>query len=198
MGATWSALLATIGDDLNYRKAFSVAYTNGLNQANMIDAMANFERSLITPNARFDRFLRGEKAALNADEQAGYQLFNSLGCVACHQGINIGGNLFQKFGIFPKPKSDAAVVDAGRFTVTKNERDKGVYRVPSLRNVAVTAPYFHDGRAATLEEAVDTMAKDQLGKPLEIKERDLLIQFLRTLTGEYQGKQVSAGEKSQQ
>jgi cytochrome c peroxidase len=198
MGATWSALLATIGDDLNYRKAFSVAYTNGLNQANMIDAMANFERSLITPNARFDRFLRGEKAALNADEQAGYQLFNSLGCVACHQGINIGGNLFQKFGIFAKPKSDAAVVDAGRFTVTKNERDKGVYRVPSLRNVAVTAPYFHDGRAATLEEAVDTMAKDQLGKPLEIKERDLLIQFLRTLTGEYQGKQVSAGEKSQQ
>lgn len=193
MQATWPTLLAVLGADPDYLKAFGAAYSNGLTQTNVIDAVTSFERSLITPNARFDRFLRGEKEALNTDEQQGYQLFTSLGCVACHQGINIGGNLFQKFGIFGTPKSSQKVVDEGRYTVTHQERDRGVYRVPSLRNVAVTAPYFHDGRAPTLEAAVDTMAQHQLGKPLLAHERDLVVKFLKTLTGEYQGKPVVRG-----
>jgi cytochrome c peroxidase len=193
MNATWPALLANLRADPDYKKAFDAAYPNGLAQANIVDAVVSFERILITPNSRFDRFLRGETNVLNAAEQEGHHLFNSLGCVACHQGINIGGNLFQKFGIFAKPKDNPKVSDDGRYAVTKNDRDKGVYRVPSLRNVAVTAPYFHDGRAATLEEAVDTMARDQLGRPLASKERSALIQFLNTLTGEYQGKPVVGG-----
>lgn len=193
MNATWPDLLATLGADPAYRRDFSVIYPNGLTRTNLVDALTHFERSLITPNARFDRFLRGEKDLLNTEEQQGYHLFNSLGCVACHQGLNIGGNLFQKFGIFGTPKGGAKIADEGRYTVTRSDRDRGVYRVPSLRNVAITAPYFHDGRAATLEAAVDTMAQDQLGRPLAAKERGLIVKFLNTLTGEYLGKPVVRG-----
>ncbi len=193
MNATWPTVLASLQADPDYRQAFAGAYPNGLTQTNLIDALTRFERSLVTPNSRFDRFLRGEKDALNAAEQQGYQLFNSLGCVACHQGMNIGGNLFQKFGIFGRTKGNPKVTDDGRYAVTKSDRDRGVYRVPSLRNVAVTAPYFHDGHATTLEEAVDTMAQDQLGIPLPVKERGLIVKFLNTLTGEYLGKPVVRG-----
>ncbi|WP_239649860.1 cytochrome-c peroxidase [Methylocucumis oryzae] len=191
MNTSWSALLASLQADADYKKAFTQVYPTGLIKENIVDAMVNFERSLITPNSRFDQFLRGNQHALSDSEQQGYRLFTSLGCAACHQGINIGGNLFQKFGVFAQPKSLAK--DPGRYSVTNNERDKGVYRVPSLRNVAVTAPYFHDGSAATLAEAVDTMAHDQLGRTLSEQERNLLLEFLTTLTGEYQGKPVVGG-----
>ncbi|TMH72565.1 MAG: hypothetical protein E6H52_18165 [Betaproteobacteria bacterium] len=120
----------------------------------------------------------------------GYQLFKSYGCVACHQGINVGGNLFQTFGVFsdmvPKPSSPT-YPDLGRFVLTNDDRDKGVFRVPSLRNVAVTSPYFHDGRAASLETAVDTMSRAQLGRVLNSKENHLIVQFLGSLTGEFRG-----------
>jgi cytochrome c peroxidase len=191
MKATWPSLIAGLGADPTYRRDFISAYPDGLNQKNLVDAMVSFERSLITPNSRFDQFISGKKNALDEDEQRGYELFISLGCIACHQGINIGGNLFQKFGVFGAPKGGSKVPDEGRYTVTKNPRDRGVYRVPSLRNVAITAPYFHDGRAATLEAAVDTMSQNQLGKPLDSNERSLIIKFLKTLTGEYRGKPVS-------
>lgn len=161
----------------------------------MLDALASFERSLITPNSRFDRYLRGERSALTTTEQRGYELFKSYGCVACHQGMNIGGNLFQKFGVFEDPVTRAppnAPVDLGRYRVTKVTRDRGVFRVPSLRNVAVTGPYFHDGRAATLEEAVETMADLQLGRKLSLEEIGLIAQFLHSLTGEYGGKPLAA------
>jgi cytochrome c peroxidase len=194
MDSQWPAVQHALEADPEYVRAFSALYPDGLTKANILDSLAEFERSLITPNARFDRYLRGDKTALDAAEQEGYRLFKSLGCVACHQGLNIGGNLFQKFGVFAKPQSGPADADPGRFASTQDERDKGVYRVPSLRNVAVTAPYFHDGRAATLEEAVDTMAQQQLGKSLSTKERGLIVRFLQTLTGEYQGKLLSRGE----
>jgi cytochrome c peroxidase len=190
MHASWPTLLATLGADPAYQRDFGLAYPNGLTQANIIDAITSFERSLVTPNARFDRFLRGEQDSLTAEELQGYHLFNSLGCVACHQGINIGGNLFQKFGIFGIPEGASQAPDYGRYTETHQDRDRGVYRVPSLRNVAVTAPYFHDGRAPTLEAAVDVMAKHQLGRSLTVKDRALIVKFLQTLTGEYLGKPV--------
>ncbi len=174
---------------------FSHAYPDGLTKTNVIDALSHFERSLLTPNARFDRFLNGDATALDADEQQGYRLFTSLGCVACHQGINLGGNLFQKFGIFGVPQTTPNQADGGRYSVTGNERDRGVFRVPSLRNVAVTAPYFHDGRAANLETAVNTMAEYQLGKPLAKQQRTLLLKFLQTLTGEYLGKSLAVDNK---
>jgi cytochrome c peroxidase len=195
MNAKWPELIDRLRAEPGYIDAFDQVYPDGLTKANVVDALSNFERSLITPNARFDRFLRGDTAALDAEEQQGYRLFNTLGCVACHQGVNLGGNLFQKFGIFGAPKGEQGPVDEGRYGVTGNDRDRGVFRVPSLRNVAVTAPYFHDGRAVNLETAVETMAEHQLGKRLAVKQRDAIVKFLNTLTGEYAGKALAVNKR---
>src|SRR5690606_36690356 len=137
------------------------AYGGEPARAHVLDALATFERSLLTPDSRFDRYLRGDRTAITDEEARGYRLFKAYGCVACHQGVNVGGNLFQRFGIFEDPFSRRPVVteaDLGRFAVTGEERDRHVFRVPSLRNVGVTAPYFHDGSATTLAQAVGTMA----------------------------------------
>jgi cytochrome c peroxidase len=194
MHTTWPELLVKLQADADYVTRFNAAYAGGLTPANVLDALASFERSLLTPNARFDRYLRGELQALTAPEQQGYRLFKSYGCVACHQGMNIGGNMYQKFGIFAARGgmgSPATLVDLGRYFVTKVPRDREVFRVPSLRNVAVTAPYFHDGRAPTLEAAVETMARVQLGRTITPEEIGLIVQFLHTLTGEHQGRPVA-------
>lgn len=196
MNTTWPELLAKLRADPGYAEAFAAIYGGGPEPAHVLDALATFQRSLLTPNARFDRYLRGERAALGADEERGYELFKTYGCIACHQGINVGGNLFQKFGIFEDPFAQGATVteaDLGRFAITGKEADRHVFRVPSLRNVGVTAPYFHDGRAPTLEEAVEAMARSQLGRALTDEEVDLIVAFLRTLTGEYQGRSLAAG-----
>lgn len=195
MSSTWPALLAKLRADPGYRAAFSAAYPEGITQASLLNALATFQRSLVTPNARFDRFLRGETQALSAEERQGYELFKSYGCIACHQGVNIGGNLFQKFGVFQDPDAQdrsKTDVDLGRYAVTKVDRDRGVFRVPSLRNVALSAPYFHDGRMPTLEGAVDTMARVQLGRALTGQEVSAIVRFLHTLTGEYRGLRASA------
>jgi cytochrome c peroxidase len=194
MNTTWPELLAKLRADGSYLSAFAATYQQRPNQANVLDALASFERSLITPDSRFDRYLRGERSALTATEQRGYELFKAYGCVACHQGMNIGGNLFQKFGVFRDPVAQArpdALVDSGRYRVTQVTRDRGVFRVPSLRNVALTAPYFHDGSVASLEEAVESMARSQLGRSLSSQEIDLIVAFLRTLTGEYRGRPLA-------
>lgn len=194
MHVQWPALLQGLRDDVEYQTRFVAAYPDGITEANVLDALAEYERSLVTPNARIDRYLRGERDALTTEELHGYRLFKSYGCAACHQGINVGGNLFQKFGVFQDPGTSSApgqAPDLGRFGVTGNERDRGVFRVPSLRNVALTAPYFHDGRAPTLEVAVEIMGRVQLGRPLAAEEVRAIVQFLGTLTGEYQGKPLT-------
>jgi cytochrome c peroxidase len=198
MHTTWPELLAKLRGDAAYVTHFNAAY-GGLMPAYVLDALATFERSLLTPNARFDRYLRGEQHALTAPEHQGYHLFKSYGCIACHQGINIGGNMYQHFGVFADPEggdSAATVRDLGRYAVTQVPRDRGVFRVPSLRNVAVTAPYFHDGRARTLEDAVETMARVQLGMTLTPEEIGLIVQFLHTLTGDYQGRSVATSAQT--
>jgi cytochrome c peroxidase len=160
---------------------------------NVLDALAAYQRSLTTPRARFDRYLAGERTSITADEERGYRLFKSYGCSACHQGVNVGGNLFQKFGIFSDPFTGRGAItqaNLGRFAITGMESDRHVFRVPSLRNVAVTAPYFHDGRAATLEEAVEIMALNQLGREIAESDIDLIVKFLGTLTGEYRGRSL--------
>ena len=123
----------------------------------------------------------------------GYELFESYGCISCHHGQNVGGNLFQRFGIFEYAAVPLDDTDANRFSVTGLEADRRVYRVPSLRNVAATASYLHDGRAATLESAIEIMGRSQLGIELPQQHVDLIAQFLRTLTGEYQGRPVASG-----
>jgi cytochrome c peroxidase len=160
-----------------------------------VNAIADFERSLLTPNSRFDRFLRGERDVLTAREQDGYRLFKAYGCVACHQGVNIGGNLYQKFGVFEDTvRARELDTDPGRIAITNVPRDRRVFRVPSLRNVAETAPYFHDGREERLEKAVEIMARAQLGTDLTADEIARIAEFLRTLTGEYQGKLIKSRE----
>ena len=186
----WPALLATLRGQTGYTAAFQAAYPDGMTRVNLLDALAVYQRSLITPNARFDKYLRGDKAALASNEVEGYELFKAFGCVACHQGVNVGGNLYQKFGVFADTKPGRRPdepPDLGRLSVTKDERDREVFRVPSLRNVELTAPYFHDGRAKTLEDAVRTMARVQLNRQLGTPETDAIVAFLRTLTGELAG-----------
>jgi cytochrome c peroxidase len=194
MHTTWPALLAKLHMAPEYQAAFTALYPGRLTPAQVLDALATYERSLVTPNSRFDRYLRNHPEALNTVERRGYDIFKAYGCVACHQGINVGGSMFQKFGIFqeaPAPNDPTRPVDLGRFLLTQVTRDREVFRVPSLRNVALTAPYFHDGRAPTLEGAVAIMARVQLGRTLSQEETHAIVQFLHTLTGEYQGRSLT-------
>jgi cytochrome c peroxidase len=153
---------------------FRAAYGGEPDAERFLDAIVTFERSLVTPGGRFDRWLGGDRSALSQAELEGYRLFKSLGCSSCHQGVNIGGNLIERQGIFHP------LVRAAPETV----------RVPSLRNVATTAPYFHDGSAQTLEDAVRRMADAQLDRTLTDQQIALLVAFLRTLTGNYRGSPV--------
>ena len=196
MNATWPELLAKLRAGADYRAAFKALY-GGPEREHVLDALATFQRSLLTPDARFDRYLRGERDAITAEEARGYQLFKAYGCIACHQGVNVGGNLFQRFGVFYDPfaaRGNVGAADLGRYTITGREDDRKVFRVPSLRNVAVTSPYFHDGSAASLAEAVDIMARSQLGRELPRDDIDLIIRFLRTLTGVYRGQSLTRSD----
>ena len=191
MNISWSEVLKRMNADTGYVSAFRSAYSQGLTRSTVLDAIATFERSLLTPNSRFDRYLRGEPDALATREKEGYRLFKAYGCVSCHQGVNVGGNLYQKFGVFKEMiPIERSPSDLGRFRITKASRDRHVFRVPSLRNVAVTPPYFHDGREPKLKEAVNTMAKAQLGRSLKDDESSQIAAYLKTLTGEYHGKQL--------
>ena len=178
------AIMASSGDEV-IRKLradsemvgqFRDAYGREPDVTAMLDAIATFERSLVTPDSRFDRWLMGEANAITQEELFGYQVFKSLGCVTCHQGVNVGGNLFQRHGIFHPIGSPEPVL----------------LRVPSLRNVATTAPYFHDGSAATLPEAVKTMGIAQLDRVLTDQQITAIVAFLNTLTGTYRDQAVSS------
>ncbi|GAB4087546.1 cytochrome-c peroxidase [Hydrogenophaga soli] len=191
MAAQWPDVLQRLAADASYRQAFLAAFgTATPQQSQVTQALAAFERTLITPNSRFDQYLMGERQALNEQELRGYQRFQDLGCVSCHQGRGLGGNLFQPFGVMLTPQALARYGgdNPGRYAVTGLERDRGVFKVPGLRNVALTAPYFHDGSVATLEEAVWVMGQAQLGRDLPRQAVDDLVAFLRTLTGQWQGK----------
>ncbi|MDD2721730.1 MAG: cytochrome-c peroxidase [Gallionella sp.] len=187
MGASWPEVVAALEKDGSYHADFAALYQSGIQRESIKDAIATFERSLITPNARFDRFLRGESNQLDGQEFAGYQLFKELGCASCHQGSNVGGNMYEKLGLvenYFEIRGNVQTVDYGRFNLTGNEEHRYEFRVPSLRNVALTAPYFHDASAPTLEKAVTIMAKYQLGVELGDADVAKIVKFLNTLTGE--------------
>jgi cytochrome c peroxidase len=164
-------VLGKLNADPEMVKLFRAAYGHPPDRASFLDAIVTFENSLLTPGSRFDRWLGGDVSSLSAKEVDGYQLFKSLGCSSCHQGANVGGNLFQRQGVF-------------RRLVTSKPQ---IVRVPSLRNVATTAPYFHDGSTPTLNEAVRRMAASQLDRTLPDEQIDSIVAFLRTLTGTYRG-----------
>lgn len=191
MDSEWPAAIAKLSLDAYYKSEFAKIYRQGIQRASVKDAIATFERSLITPNSRFDRFLKGDRGAVTREETDGYERFKSYGCVACHQGVNVGGNMFERLGImgdYFEDRGNITPADLGRFGVTGIENDTHVFKVPSLRNVARTAPYFHDGSATTLEQAVRIMGKYQLGIAIPDADIALIVKFLRTLTGEYKGK----------
>ena len=174
LGSSAAEIAAKLDADPEMRDRFFAAYGRRPEGGDVVDALASFERTLVTPGSKFDRWLEGDDAALSGDELDGYRLFKSLGCSACHQGVNVGGNLYERHGIFhplasPEPK---------------------ILRVPSLRNVATTAPYFHDGSAPTLEDAVRKMAVAQLNATLTDQQARALVAFLNSLTGTYRGAPV--------
>lgn len=144
-------------------------------------AIAAFEDTLVTPDSRFDQWLKGNKKALTAQELRGYQTFKTSGCVACHNGPNAGGASFQKMGVVEPYKTANAA--EGRVGVTGKDADRFLFKVPTLRNVELTYPYFHDGEAATLAQAVDVMGRLQLGKKFSEQEISDVVSFLKTLTG---------------
>lgn len=146
------------------------------------DAIAAFEETLVTPNARFDLWLKGDPGALNDTEKAGYALFKEVGCTACHNGVAVGGNSFQKMGLV-EPYSTRNLAE-GVAGLTGNDADRMKFKVPTLRNVELTYPYFHDGAYWNLEEAVDVMARLQLGRELDKVQVQQITAFLKTLTGE--------------
>lgn len=190
MGSSWPEITAKLQDDLQYRRAFAALYPNGLTSAAIKDALATFERSLLTPDSRFDQFLRGNTDALTENERTGYRLFKQYGCVACHQGANVGGNMFQKFGILGDYFADRGRVtttDHGRQNLSGHEEHHHIFKVPSLRLAALTPPYFHDGSIDTLDEAVRIMARYQLGRSLAAHEVASIVAFLNTLPGVYRG-----------
>lgn len=186
MNSNWELIISKLEQDQLYKTLFNKVYKNGIQAANIKDAIATYERSLITPS-RFDSYLRGDNNALNQDEIKGYELFKKYGCVACHQGKNIGGNMYQVFGVmgdYFKDRGSVSIVDYGVFNITHDEQDRYKFKVPSLRNIAMTAPYFHDGSATTLHDAIRVMAKYQLGRKISENDEDLIVKFLNTLSGE--------------
>ncbi|VVM70617.1 cytochrome-c peroxidase [Pseudomonas fluorescens] len=191
MGSNWEHVVQVLAADPGYRSAFGNAYPDGVTMNNVQNALATYERTLLSSNSRFDQYLLGDTDILTTEEKYGYQRFKEYGCIACHQGVNIGGNMYQKFGVmgdYFKVRGNPTDADLGRYLVTQDEEDRNVFKVPSLRNVAVTAPYFHDGSANTLEEAVDVMFTFQLGRIPSAEDKTLIIKFLKTLTGEWGGK----------
>jgi cytochrome c peroxidase len=191
MGSNWPQALGKLRRDPKIVRAFAQTYPDGLTRLNLENAIATFERSLYTPNSRFDQYLRGDSQAISAEEKHGYQIFKSYGCATCHQGVNVGGNMFEQFGLMADYFADRGgetKADLGRYNVTGSDEDRHVFKVPSLRLAALTAPYFHDGSAKHLPDAVRVMAKYQLGRKLSDEDVRLIVLFLNTLPGEYQGR----------
>ncbi len=189
MDSNWPDIIAKLKQDQDYQRAFQQLYPDGIKSHTIKDAIATFERSLVTPS-HFDQYLRGNASTISEEAKKGYEHFKNYGCIACHQGINIGGNMYQYFGVmgdYFKDRGNITTADYGRYNVTGKEHDRFKFKVPSLRNVALTPPYFHDGSAKTLEDAVEVMAKYQLGCPILERDRQEIVQFLQSLTG------ISAG-----
>jgi cytochrome c peroxidase len=176
MGTDVEQVVARLRGSSEINKRFKAVFGHRVDRTSLLDALATYERTLLTPGSRFDRWLQGENDALSPAEQEGYRLFRSLGCISCHQGVNIGGNLLEHPGVF----------------APLTTRAPGLVRVPSLRNVAVTAPYFHDGSAATLPEAIRKMAAAQLDQSLSDQQVAAIVAFLGSLTGIYRDVPVTA------
>ena len=192
---SFDQIIAKLAADKDFAKAFTAVYPDGLTEANITNAIEEFERTLITPNSRFDKWLRGDDSALTEKELDGYELFKKYDCATCHVGPNLGGQSYELMGLRKHYFADRGLEmtneDNGRYKETQLERDRHRFKVPGLRNVQHTWPYYHDGTRVMLEEAVRDMGIYQSGVELTDIEIDHISAFLRTLTGEYQGKPIT-------
>ncbi|KGQ30117.1 cytochrome C peroxidase [Gallibacterium genomosp. 2] len=196
MGAeNWQQIVDNLNKDESLKQAFEKIYPEGFNEKNITDAIAEFEKTLITPNSPFDRYLQGDENALTATQKNGYALFHQYKCDTCHTGTNLGGQSYELMGLkadyFADRNKPLTEADDGRFAQTKNPYDKHRFKVPTLRNVALTAPYFHDANAQDLTQAVEMMLKYQSGVSLSKEQVSDIVDFLHSLTGEYQGKPLT-------
>jgi cytochrome c peroxidase len=189
MASNWAQVLDKLRADPSYLAQFAALYPDGLTSSNAQDAIAAFERSLVTPDSPLDLWLAGDQTALSPQALRGYRLFKSYGCVACHQGVNLGGNLYQRMGAlgdyFGDRGTEVRPADLGRFNVTGDPEDRHLFKVPGLRLAALTPPYFHDGSAATLEEAIRVMARYQLGRTVSQEDMADIAAFLRSAVGRH-------------
>ena len=187
MGAEWDEVLGRLGDDPTYVEQFAAAGYDGITQDSVTDAIAQFESTLLTPS-RFDAWLEGDETALNEQELAGLHDFMAAGCTSCHNGPALGGNSYQRMGVvanyFERRGGELTDADMGRFNVTGEESDRHMFKVPSLRNLTLTGPYFHDGSHDDLRAAVVTMNEVQLGRDITDEQVDNIVAFLGSLTGD--------------
>jgi cytochrome c peroxidase len=187
MASDWPTVIRKLSGDPELAMRFRKLYADGISQASIVDSIVEFERSLITMDAPFDKFINGDPNALTDLQIQGYRKFDQLGCISCHQGRNVGGNMFQTFGVsgdYFVNRGGRFPSDDGRFAITHEEIDRHVFKVPSLRNVALTAPYFHDGSEPNLENAVRKMAKYQLAQDIQDSDAKAIAAFLKSLTGQ--------------
>ena len=192
MDSNWKQIIGKLDADPALAQEFKATYPDGFTEKTITDAIAAFERTLLTPDSRFDKYLKGDTKLLSAEELRGYTLFKDAGCATCHSGVLLGGGSFEIMGrhgdYFKDRGGVVSDADKGRVNASKAESDLHKFKVPTLRNVARTFPYFHDGSTADLKEAVRVMAKYQCGEDLSKDDCASVAAFLETLTGEYQGK----------
>lgn len=193
MASNWPEIVGKLDADPEFKARFAAAYPQGLSGETIRDAIATFEKTLLTPNSAFDKYLLGDRGALSESARAGHDLFMAAGCANCHVGMAMGGQSYEKMGRaadYFAARGNPTEADAGRYAVTKNEADRQKFKVPLLRNVAVTAPYFHDASAATLADAVIIMGRVQLGRNFTTTEVNQMAAFLDSLTGEFEGRKL--------
>ena len=192
---SFEQIIGKLNADKKFVKEFTAVYPDGLTAENLTDAIEQFERTLITPDSPFDKWLRGDDSAITAEELEGYELFKKYDCATCHAGANLGGLTYELMGLrrhyFAERGMELTHEDNGRYKETQQERDRHRFKVPGLRNVEHTWPYYHDGTRETLEEAVRDMGLYQSGVELTDVEVDKITSFLKTLTGEYNGTPVT-------
>lgn len=196
---SFDEIVARLSADKEFSQKFNAVYPQGMSQATITDAIAEYEKTLVTPNSDFDRYLKGDKTAMTAEQTEGYELFKEYNCATCHAGVNMGGLTYELMGQRANyfedreltQKSGLTDGDNGRWAQTKVERDRYRFKTPTLRNVALTWPYYHDGSVNTLDEAVKMMAKYQVGREIPDADCNKVVSYLNALTGQYKGKTLT-------
>lgn len=183
MASNWTDIINKLQQDSFYKSVFKKLYKDGITENNIKNAIVHFEESLITPS-RFDRYLLGDSTAISDYEKKGYLLFKNYGCSSCHQGSNIGGNIYEKIGVFKKYVSNELNENYGRYNLTGKEENRFEYKVSSLRNIDLTSPYLHNGSIDKLTEVISIMGEYQLGRDIPNEDILKIEAFLKSLTYE--------------